>query len=252
MKANEFLVEALVKKYDSEKLAINKAMTLLNSKCSAAAGLLPNPIWRGMHNHTQEIFFADPSTGVRQSENTSNYYTLLLDSSPHMEGWPKRSSSFICSSNRYYASDYAYGGGGGLFTIFPFNGVKIAVCPDKDMWKTTVIIPEFGMQFIDHLPEMNEWLARLGIEATAKGLQQAHTKPKVIELCRQYNVDPKNFIPIIQTALSPKRTGFKLLTVEQFVASNFRSRECWIGGPVVAIRKDLYEQFLDAYNKRLS
>ena len=157
MKINEIITEFEVKPYEFKKLQLKTAVRLLNKHCSEALGLLQNPIWRGMRNHTEEILRLDPTTGERASHNTSNHYTQLIDNSPYFRGWPKRSHSLICSSNLGRASSYSYGQIKSVYAIFPYNGVKIAVCPGEDIWETNLSIPELNKDF-DRLRQLNNFL----------------------------------------------------------------------------------------------
>ena len=61
-------------------------------------------------------------------------------------------------------------------------------------------------------------------------------------------VPPKNFIPVIQKALSPQETGFQLMTMSEFINNRPQNKEVWIGGPVIALRKDMYDLFLSTAN----
>jgi hypothetical protein len=253
MKVNEVIFESEIKPYQSESLSISRAVELLNQHCRESLVLIKNPIWRGMKNHSEEILTIDPSTGIRRSQNTDNYYTEIMDHSPYMKGWPKRSASLICSSEHRYASSYTFGGQN-TFALFPYDGVKIAVCPERDIWETNVVIPEFRKKFVGenyNLDDFNCWLSVYVPTDSWAALARAHTRPKVIKLCRENGVDPKQFLPILMKAFAPEKTGFKLLTPAQFVAEAPKNRECWIGGPMVAINKSMYHRFYSAIkNKR--
>jgi hypothetical protein len=253
MKVNDIILEREVKPYQSKVLEINRAVELLNQHCRESLVLIKNPIWRGMIDHSAQILTIDPSTGIRRSQNTYNYYTEIMDHSPYMKGWPKRSASFVCSSSYSYASSYAYDIKRGTFALFPYDGVKIAVCPERDIWETNIVIPEFKLKFVNknrNLSNFNYWIRRYVPDDSWQALSQAHLRPEVIKLCRENGVDPKQFLPILMKAFSPEKTGFKLLTPAQFVAEAPKNRECWIGGPMVAINNPLYERFLNAYNQQ--
>lgn len=247
MRANEFITEALVKKYNYENLDLDYAKKLMDRYCTEARPMLSKPLWRGMSNHTKgDVILINPSSGKRESQNTSNHYTLLIDSSPYMQDWPKRSSSLICSTSMNYAYSYAYDRKE-LFALFPVDGAKIAVCPKPDMWATDIMLPEFNMFFRGtnyNMDSFNTWLLDLGINDNIESFKNAHTKEEVTNLCKKYKVDPKQFIPILYNALSPKRANFRLMTIPEFIKSGVsrQSHECWVGDNVVAIRAPLWEQ----------
>jgi len=257
MRASDFLTELEVTPYQYRDLGINKAMDFLNGHCRQALATIKNPIWRGMKNHKEDIVFADPSTGKRMSQNTTNQYTALIDSSPYFKGWPKRSSSFVCSSNRSYASQFSkgYDASSTLYAIFPFDGVKIAVCPTRDMWQVPISIPAFNKKFNhggwgDDLDMFNGWLTNeVGITADSEG----NLKFDGYQLglfAKDHNLQKHEIVPILQKALSPQRAGFKLVTIGEFASGQFNDNELWIGGPVICIREPLYKQFLNAYEKQ--
>jgi hypothetical protein len=138
MKIHEIITEAEVTPYKFntfEETQIDSVIEQLKEKCSVALSIFSTPIWRGFQNHTQPIVIADPSTGVRKSQNTTNYFTSLIDSSPYMKGWPKRSKSFICSTSNY-AGEF-----GKTYAIFPVDNARIAVCPGFDIWEIDSQLP---------------------------------------------------------------------------------------------------------------
>lgn len=272
MRAKEFLQEAEVKPYKHTPMYLDQAMATLNKYCHESFGMLDHPLWRGMRNHNEPIFLVDPSTGKRESNNTSNYYTNLIDSSPYMKGWPKRSASMICSSGFSYADGYKYGGESGTYALFPFDGVPIAVCPSRDMWETKVRIPELGINYDEDtaMNDFNRWLEHVmllptDITAMAKKLNKPNYADTVIRAQEDswYSSlnnktkawisvpgNPPKLIDLLYKALSPAMTGFSLMTVPEFVAAKPKNKECWVGGPLVAIRKDVYEDIVSAVKRK--
>ena len=263
MRASDFIIEAGVKPYRYTKLDVDQTVATLNHYCSEAFAMALNPLWRGMSNHTQKMFVVDPSTGVRKSNNTRNYYTEFFDHSPYMQGWPKRSQSFICSSGTSYARGYGYGGG--LYALFPFNGVKIAVCPERDMWETPVYIPSMNQQFTSDcgMDDFNDWVqnrAKLPIDQW-KDMVKRLMKPTWLENTEfdartrkvLTSVDGKApgevFLDIVFKALAPVNTGMRLLTISEYASERIDNKECWVSGPMVAIRQDVYEGFKSAITK---
>jgi hypothetical protein len=64
---------------------------------------------------------------LRMSRNTLNYYTHIMNNDPIWSKFPKR--QIIASGD--FTSGYTQKD---EFIIFPFNGVKIGVCPVYDLW----------------------------------------------------------------------------------------------------------------------
>ena len=246
MKSIEFITEAQVKPYQSSNLQIDRAVALLNQHCKESLAMIRNPLWRGMDNHTTEIIMIDPTTGKRQSENTSNYYTQIMSHSPYFEGWPKRNRSLICSSGKSYAENY-----GTSYAIFPFDGVKIAVCPGEDMWATEVVIPELDRRFCDSraMNNFNIYLMALGFPEQWTDMVKYAQSDKLQKKIKK-SIPPDKVMPALFTALSPQQCGFKLMPISQFAENPPKNKECWVGGPVIAIRQDMYRKFLSAVVKQ--
>lgn len=258
MKSTEFITEAEVKPYSSELLATPAAAAFLNQHCKNALAMLGNPLWRGMRNHSDPIIVIDPRSGKRKSENTTNYYTQIIDNSPYFKGWPKRSKSLICSSGIDYAAGYSRSGG--LYAIFPYDGVPIAVCPEEDMWSTPAAMPGLGLDLDgdENMNDLNRFLRYdLGLPESYPAMKksiQTHKFAANLTLARaeltaqqrKDKVTPENFLEYLQYNLSPQKCGFRLLTIEQFAAQPPNNKECWVGGPVVAIRADVLQEFVKA------
>jgi hypothetical protein len=239
MRLTEFIDESKVRPYDFEDMDAQRCWEVLNKYCTQSREMMTKPIWRGMNNHDGKPFLlVNPGSGLRRSANTTNQYTEIMSSSPYYEGWPKRNASFICSANVKYAQGY-----GSPYAIFPVDGAKIAVCPYKDLWDTKVSILEFNKEFLTsgcNMDNFNRWLSDLEL-FDAGDFANAHNEERIIRLCNKNGVAPKNFLPILQQALSPKRTGIKLVDVPTFV-ENYAGldREVWVGDPVVAINQSMW------------
>lgn len=104
--------------------------------------LTGHKIYRGMKagsNVENNILIADSSKAPpRRSANTHNFYTYIIDNSKDWKRFPKRSMSFICSTNARSAGSY-----GIVYQVFPVNGTKIGVCPSRDFWAAFEHEPRF-------------------------------------------------------------------------------------------------------------
>jgi hypothetical protein len=96
-------------------------------------------IFKGIDTILSEYNYINPTIIERKSANTSNISTLLFDNSPYNINYPKRSKSLICTSNYNRATLY-----GDVYRVIPFDGAKIAVCPDYDFWYSFRKIAEYG------------------------------------------------------------------------------------------------------------
>ena len=260
MRAIEFITELEIKPYKSQVLNVDAAVALLNKKCKQSLAMIHAPLWRGMRNHDEPIISIDPRQSKRKSQNTTNYYTEIIDHSPYFEGWPKRSKSLICSSGQGYAHNYAHGGAG-VYAIFPYDNVKIAVCPEEDMWSTPVMMSGLGIDLGENGDDMSgfnrflrydlglsesypEMIRQLKSSTFAAALENVRAELSAAQ--RRDVVTPENFLAYIQKNLSPQHCGFRLMTIEQYAKYPPNNKECWVGGPVVAIREDIYNALVDA------
>jgi len=259
MKSREFITETQVKPYSfatygiDQKSQLLKTMKLLNTHYRESLLLMNNPIWRGIKEYYSNIVEFDTTRSERQSSNTSNHYTLLIDNSPYFVGWPKRSKSLICSTDPHYANSY-----GTLYAIFPADGTNIAVCPKQDIWETNISLPEFGVKWknkVCNLADFNDWLRfELGLPDVRTNFNDIIKATKTTMFQRRLgmnwpDVEPQEVIPILQKALSPKKAGFKLMTIPQFAKNAPKDKEVWVQGKMVAIKHDVFYKFKDAYNK---
>lgn len=115
-------------KYDMQKMA-----TLFKTRFSEAYQKSQKEecqIFRGDKKLNKEISIIKP--GKRASQNTSNYYTVLMSHLlPSWKDFPKRDSSFICTTDLDMARRY---GGGNSFIVFPENGANLGICSASDIW----------------------------------------------------------------------------------------------------------------------
>lgn len=93
-------------------------------------------LYRGIPSQV-DAFIQFPPKG-RKSANTSNYSTLIIDNDPAWAAFPKRSESFICTTDEKYAYDY-----GTVYEVYPADGANIGVCPGEDIW--------FSFSTLNHL-----------------------------------------------------------------------------------------------------
>lgn len=252
MRAHQFIAEAPITPYETEPSSIGQAVATIKEHCSQAIPMLVNntPLWRGMNNHPERILQIWPETGERASQNTSNHYTQLLSNSPYMRGFPQRNKSVICSTSHTTASSYGaigFGSGAWLYAIIPYDNVEIAVCPTNDLWDIEVTIPEIDL-YQKSMRIMNDTLAEFGLSENFKFMQAQLNNPRSTPYknlnkhfqAHYMKITPEQLIPAIFKALQPKNLGFKLLSVQEFAANPPVMKECWVGGPCVAIHRDYF------------
>jgi hypothetical protein len=249
MRAKEFTVEAAVTPYQAENLQLEKAMELLNAHCTEALPMLENPIWRSMKDHQEPLVFIDTTNSERKSQNTSNHYTLLMDNSPNYALWPKRSKSLIATSDRTYANAF----GGSLYALFPFNGTRIGICPEKDIWEVKAHLPEFEPNIhttFEGIADMCRNYLYLPDTSYAEFVK-AVKMPRVEKELRYLSngkVGSEDFIDVLNRGMAPDRTGMQIKTIKSFALNHPMKNEVWFSGKCIAIEKSLWKRFVDSKN----
>lgn len=271
MRFNEFLIERTVNGKKPKKTSVetyDELKKILDTHCKEGLSFLKNNtgLFRGMNAGYDSFLITDYSQGERKSENTRNLYTVLIDNSPHFKNFPKRSKSMICSNSIFYAKQY---GNYQPMAIIPFDGVKIAVCPQQDIWNTVL----GKIKSITHklkgnveLIDYTDLLTKSGnIFSKTNSLEEI--KQKITKYLKTQN-DKSAFtfkntyvdkiVNDIFDDLDPKKLGFKLMTIPEFSKifknsvkifehDEIGSNECWVSGPCVAIDLITYFKLLDGY-----
>lgn len=241
MRANEFLFEAEVVPYQSIALSEEQVIAMLRTHCSQLVHLINRPpMWRGVDNHDEPFLLIKPSTGVRRSENTMNYYTLLIDSSPDFAQFPKRSKSLICSTNLHRAQDY---GMSGVYAIFPVDGSKIGVCPGADMWDTEVDLTKLdptGNQGMSSIADIADVLVQLNVECNLESMARGPVIQSSIDFMKKRGIQPDQLLSYLYAIIAPAETGFQVTNPAQLARSTNRigSKEVWTDGDCIAIEID--------------
>jgi hypothetical protein len=112
-------------------------------------------IYRGFRSNLgSDMVYIDPATAEdRLSANTLNYYTWWIDyMSNKWTKYPKRSRSFICSTN-----DGTSGYFGNTYLLVPTKSTTIGVCPANDFWNSfkSDLEPDEFNQKIEKLLQAN-------------------------------------------------------------------------------------------------
>jgi len=78
------------------------------------------------------IYLNPTKASIRTSANTHNYYTWWIDDiDPRWKNYPKRSKSFICSTNEHISAGY-----GKNFLMIPTKETTVGICSADDMWNS--------------------------------------------------------------------------------------------------------------------
>lgn len=142
----------------SKQISMEEAKKTISEKCSQILAYYKQGqyrIYRGVGSirfGNAQPHLVSPNLYTRESRNTSNYYTVLIDNL--LPGWsmfPKRSKSIICSTNAEDASFF-----GTPSMVFPFDNAKIAFAPNNDFWSSFSALRNISMA----LSELNSVLLR--------------------------------------------------------------------------------------------
>ena len=150
-------LEAEIKPIDpGEDIDRRELLAFLRENCSNAWNSFNSGgqiLYRGF-THRVKTEVKDPSTGIRSSENTTNWYTSFLDTNAANSAWPLRSRAFICSTSETRAETFADGEPDQTAIVFPFDGVKIAEILTDDLWEVHPSNPldmDKSIQFFNRL-----------------------------------------------------------------------------------------------------
>jgi hypothetical protein len=178
-----------------------------------------------------------------------------MDNSPDFASYPKRSRSLICTTDDVNAEGYADSGAkrGRVYAIFPVDGTTIAFCPKSDIWETEVSIPELKLRFAgrESMSDFNWWIEDIaGINPAAANswtsfTQAVKTSERVRLICEKAGIDPAEFVPMLQRALSPKNTGFTSDTINSTANPMPDHREVWFSGDCIAITYDIWKSMVE-------
>lgn len=119
--------------FDRVTLSSEKVIGLIKNYCQgwvkSVATNKSIPLWRGDSNHKGAFSFGDSNDFKRTAANTTNWYTLWMDGAEEWKNFPKRSSSYICSTSEATASGYSK-----PHIVIPFDSAIIAAAPVHDLW----------------------------------------------------------------------------------------------------------------------
>ena len=160
----QFLQEKIITKWSSNEVTRDEALILLNKHCRDGLKAVQHRglLFRGFSKSLGWQSVLDSSTLKRTSLDTNNLYQIMMDSSESLKNYPKRSSSFICSTYFYDASDY----GGYVYAMIPFDGTKVATASVRDFFNTEVSSPLLNEPTsIDNIGfKLSDAFGRLGVK----------------------------------------------------------------------------------------
>ena len=255
MRFSEFIKEASVgKRLKITELEINKAIDMLNTHCKDALWMLRSnePIWRGDDTMEPKSGFSivDPTETKRKSQNTTNFYTVILDNIPSMQEYPKRSRSLIASTD--FSKSSSYSRKRKPLAVIPFDGVKIGVVNERDMWNVEVSlfdetkgIADWNCYLSSLLKGYSEWAAFKAYQKCLDDGDKLETRR--FDAFRKttgiQKADPKKFLDELNKGYGG--AGFSSCTTKTLPREEHT--EVWIGGKCMIIGYDMWLDIHDAY-----
>jgi len=245
MRFKEYLEEA---KHRTD-ISVEKAIELLKEHCKDGLKNIETPCWRGSKGAYEEAYIIHAEKGNRESKNTTNYYTLIMDHFLPAEGYPLRSKAMIFGNypQHNYVSSF-----GNVYAVFPFDGVKIGMCEDFDLWKTKISIGN-NAEAID-ITYWNDIFEHARVDASsyqdmknslisiinASDPTGSGNKDFAISKIKEIFGKPQNIEMMLKKAYSPEDMGLKLVTSKNIPKGE--RHELWVSGKCVALSQATWEK----------
>jgi hypothetical protein len=238
-------------------------------------------IYRGTEGAQFDYSINDPSKSIRISRNTSNYYTLLLDTFSVWKNYPKRSKSLICSTHLVMSMSF-----GKVSIVIPVNGSKIGIVPTYDIWSG---FENSGLYILKQLDVFNQIIDSMfkfylkksdywnmtgedlinSIDLIGNKLREDNNYEKFTHILKHINyfsehdiIEILKFIKDFKTSsysnlsiylskfMSPDRNRFELITTkEQNVLEKHDKNEVWTDGKCLTIYRGLFSDFKKQISK---
>lgn len=229
--------------------------------------------WSGGHNH--KLKTRAPRTRQSRSIGGTADEQAFLFAQPGWEGYPSRRQSIFCSTDKDFEIDEPTDDGSNLLMIFPFDGVKIAVLPEKDLNTMNILRGVDGKAFgtigglfdvidtaynffrdtdLDHADDNWDRLKIIKktfnkggkFDPEANGNDELADKYAEIEREQEYTA---KYLKLAATAipekLTPEAIGVKLVTSAGLDLPG-DTRECWFSGKYLSVPYRYYEEFKQA------
>lgn len=216
-------------------------------------------IYRGAVERNEIFLYIDPSSEKhepRESANTVNYYTWIIDNSQRWKEYPKRSKSIICSTDVNMADNF-----GDIYRIFPIKDAKIGVCSSDDMWVSFKIPNTYSLDdFNDNisvifnsnrLPTPSTWEKFKNscdvVDEERRPIESNYPKKSYEDAYKFYEKflgSNMGLLEYLDSLLDPKLNDFKLVKVGTPLPNN---REVWISDPCIMVmnKENIVEMLMD-------
>lgn len=256
---NEGRTETLTQEHALAMIDKHCSNYLKNAKRSSAS-----VIYRGIRSGSRDHFlYGDSSLHTRESANTTNHYTMLVDHMlPSWKPYPNRSESFICTTARFAAGAY-----GIPYTVFPYDGTTVGICPRSDFWNSfpklstilgidsmnhfnellEIIYNEFvhdelksvsnKSEFFHNLDKLNKVMLKKSKEEDLRDRNYKYRMTSIVKFIDQWYKHSKNILTMLDELMDPELNGFALTKSDDILINT--NAEVWFAGPAIFLMEGL-------------
>lgn len=163
----QILTEGRGKQIDEEI-----AVSFIKAHCKKALKVFLDTdkvLYRGI-GYEGDYYHVDPKTGTRESANTSNEYTMIMDNDPRWRSYPKRSKSLVCTTDTRKTNSYGH-----TYMVFAKDGSRYGVCRTDDLWQSFKLFKSMSMGTVNHT------LRDLEDEFSDRNIIGAHTYEQLMD-----------------------------------------------------------------------
>lgn len=213
-------------------------------------------IYRGIKSIAIDSKYVDPTQFIRQSANTSNFYTTLIDNLPSWSKYPKRSKSLVCSTDHHYAHGY-----GSTYLVIPMDGVPIGICYAEDFWSAFPYVESnmsgesmgtfntfifgildaldvvegletksFNLKDSSDFGKLKKELNKLTASNIDKVFRTGYYIDDEFKKYIRKNIKSMSMIELLNKLLDPEKNKFDLIKSGQKFPSHVENNEVWVGG----------------------
>jgi hypothetical protein len=104
---------------------------IIKSKCKNAIKSYKKGgiMYRGTESHLRQYQILDPAKSPNRTSayTIGNYYTLIINNHKNWKSYPKRE---VIGTSSYFDAVAR----GNVYVVLPFDGFKLGVCPEHDIW----------------------------------------------------------------------------------------------------------------------
>jgi hypothetical protein len=267
IKLSSLLPSPLTENDRHRKLEFVEARNILVNQCGTAIDKFNQGFrLRRFENYIfDSVYRVNPRDSQRTSDDTDNYYNLLIDSSPAWKGFPSRSWSIIFADYQV-ASDYAQGRG--CHYVFPLGNPTIAVSKEQDFWSTLIRDGEYCITVFSINNLLNRLFRKYNIlhDRSEKDVHRFQTvlkklcekidqdvlggeRQEDVEIAKLYNyIKSKNkpSMEVLYEFFTPQNSQTTTTTLGDM--KSLRT-ECWTEGDCVVLQTSaLYDIFGSGWN----